>query len=203
MKIAIYNDKGGQGKTFIAANLALSLKFAVISNEPHRRTLDKILPEGAVVKLSADEQFPQISKNANVIFDFGGFLDSRVGDALDSADVVLVPVINELEEVQAAVDCIGNIEEFNRNIVIIANKATPADLEDIKTIMGQFYPDYPVLQLRNSRFIPKIAELKIPVQAMVSLEGLNARHHAKEPAAQFKTILEVISQLPRPKGRSL
>jgi cellulose biosynthesis protein BcsQ len=194
MKIAIYNDKGGQGKTFIAANLALSLEFAVISNEPHRRTLDKILPEGAVIKLAADEHFPKISKKANAIFDFGGFLDPRVADALAAADVVIVPVVNELEEVQAAVDCIGNIEEFNKNIIIIANKATPADMNDVKTIMGQFYPDYPVLRLRSSRFIPKIAELKIPVQDMVNLDGLNGRHHAKEPASQFEKILEAINE---------
>lgn len=192
MKIGIYSDKGGQGKTFIAANLALSLEYAVVSNEPHRRTLDKILPEGAVVKLASEEPFPKISENANAIFDFGGFLDSRVSNALEASDIVLVPVVNEQEEVQAAVDCVGNIEEFNKNIVIIANKATPGDYEDVQKIMKRFYPDYPVLRLRNSRFIPKIAELRVPVQQMVSLDGLNGRHHAKEPAAQFEKIIEVI-----------
>jgi MinD-like ATPase involved in chromosome partitioning or flagellar assembly len=193
MKIAIYSDKGGQGKTFIAANLALSLEYAVISNEPHRRTLEKILPEGAVVKLAPEEHFPKIGKTANAIFDFGGFLDSRVVDALEVADIVIVPVINELEEVQAAVDCIRNIEEFNNKILIVANKASESDFADIKTVMKQFYPDYPVLQIRNSRFIPKIAELKIPVQEMVNKEGLNSRHHAKEPAEQFERIMEAIN----------
>jgi hypothetical protein len=67
-------------------------------------------------------------------------------------------------------------------------------MEDVKTIMGQFYPDYPVLRLRSSRFIPKIAELKIPIQDMVSLDGLNGRHHAKEPASQFEKILEAINE---------
>ena len=190
MKIAVYSDKGGQGKTFIAANLALEKEIAVISNEPHRRTLDKILPEGAVVKLDPAEAFPQISPETDVIFDFGGFLDSRVADALRIADAVIIPVCNEEEEVQAAVDCIANIEEFNKNIIIVANKTKDEDYQDIKNIMAEFYPDYPVYELKYTRFMPKISQLKISLAEMANKEGLNGRHHAIIPAQQFAKILE-------------
>ena len=59
MKIAVFNLKGGQGKSSIALNLALSLKFDVISNDKITK-LEKILPEDNFMKIEKDQDFTDI-----------------------------------------------------------------------------------------------------------------------------------------------
>ena len=56
MKIMIYNIKGGQGKTDIALNLALTMDFNLITNEP-LSPLDMVLGEDNFLKLGQNDDF--------------------------------------------------------------------------------------------------------------------------------------------------
>jgi len=190
MKILIYNIKGGQGKTTIAINLALTWGFNLLTNDP-LSPVDSILPTDEVLKLDPDEEFPELPDEADVIFDMGGYLDIRIKDALKQADYVIVPVINEYVDVQTTISFLGNLEAYNTNIIIIANKAKKGDCDSITTIMGKFYPQYPIFELKESRSMPNVLREKISVHDMVAQGGLK-KYNYQKVADQFSEIMKAI-----------
>ena len=56
MKIVIFNIKGGQGKTSLAVNLALTLNAGVITNDVYS-PIEKVLPEKQFMKIALNSDF--------------------------------------------------------------------------------------------------------------------------------------------------
>lgn len=193
MKIMIYNIKGGQGKTDIALNLALTLDYNLITNEP-LSPVEMVLDEDNFLKLNQEDGFPEIPPEIDVIFDFGGYLDKRAIQALKQADYIIVPVVNEFKDVHTTINFIQEIEEFNKNIIIVANKTRKGDYDAIKTIMSkkEHYPNYPVFEIKHSRAMPNILKEKISIQSMVDQGGLKKFNYSKINK-QFNTLIKALS----------
>ena len=191
MKIMIYNIKGGQGKTDIALNLALTMDFNLITNEP-LSPVEMVIHKDNVIKLNQESDFPEIPPEIDCIFDFGGYLDKRAIEALKQADYVLVPVVNEFKDVHTTINFIQEIEEYCTNIIIIANKTQKGDYETIKTVMAENYPNYPVFEIKNSRAMPNILKEKISIQDMVAQGGLKKFNYSSINK-QFETLIRELS----------
>lgn len=190
MKIIVYNIKGGQGKTDIALNLALTLDYGLITNEP-LSPVEMVLEEGNYLKLEQGESIQEIPDDYNLIFDFGGYLDKRAVHALKLSDYVIVPVVNEFKDIHTTVNFIQDIEEYNKNIIIVANKTLKGDYEEVKEIMGEHYPDYPVLEIKKSRAMPNILKDKISIQEMVNQGGLKKFNYSAINK-QFNNLIKVL-----------
>ena len=171
MKIMIYNIKGGQGKTDISLNLALTLDFNMVTNEP-LSPIELILEEGTFIKLERDELLPDLPDEYDIIYDFGGYLDKRAIKALKISDFVIVPVVNEFKDLHTTVNFIQEIEPYNKNIIIVANKTGKGDYENIKEAMEINYPQHPVLEIKKSRAMPNILKEGMSIRAMVEKGGL-------------------------------
>lgn len=191
MKIMIYNIKGGQGKTDIALNLALTLDYNLVTNEP-LSPVEMVLPEDNIIKLDQEEDFPELPPEIDVIFDFGGYLDKRAIHALQQADYVLVPVVNEFKDVHTTINFIQEIEEFNNKIIIIANRTRKGDFAEIKEIIGTHYEKYPVYEIKESRAMPNILKEKSSIQGMVDQGGLK-KFNYKGINEQFNTLIKALS----------
>lgn len=183
MRIAVYNFKGGVGKTAISLNLSMETGYGVITNEPFS-PLEDAIDEDNLHKVPLGASFPALHPGANVIYDLGGWVDQRVGEVLEKCDVVLVPTfIVASPDIKVTQRAIKNIEQFNKNIYVIANKCK--DAEDLTDKLK-----YPVLTLPYSKgFIRLYTDRKsIKQQA----EGNNLlKHSYKNVINKFNDIMKV------------
>jgi len=192
MRIAVYNIKGGVGKTRIALNLALTLDCAIITNETYTPTLEKILDPKRYIKLGVDENLGSYKGNFDIIFDFGGFLDDRISKALKQSDLVIIPTVNEYDDFASTFSIIPEIESYNKNILIVVNKAQKGDFEHIKKGIKEIY-NYPVFELKLSRALPNMTNEGKSIRAMVKDGGLKAFNY-KDVNDQFEKIIKHISK---------
>lgn len=204
MILTVYNFKGGQGKSKIALNLALTMDHGIITND-EVSSHDLVLPEERILKVSKHDQIPsQFKSSDNIIYDLGGFIDERVIDVLKVSDFVLVPVTNENddeENIRVSVQTIDSIEQYNKNIIIIANKTEikksgtkviQDDFQIIKTLMSELYT-YQIFEIRKSKAMARIAKEKASIRQMASQGGISSYVYA-DLTAQFDALIEWMEQ---------
>jgi cellulose biosynthesis protein BcsQ len=189
MKITVYNFKGGVGKTSIALNIALSLDMGIITNDVYS-PIENILPEKQFIKLEKDMSIPEIPEGMNIVFDLGGYIDTRAIEALRQSDKVLIPVTNDFINLQVTINAIDEIWEFNENLIIIANRTVKDDFLDISQAIKQFY-DFPVSELKQSRVFSNLFQEKKSIRDIVKQGGLKAYSY-RIINEQFDELLKTI-----------
>jgi len=172
MKITVYNFKGGVGKTSISLNIALTCDFGIITNDVYS-PLERVLADEQFIKIEHEQSLPEIPDEYNIIFDLGGHIDKRAIEAIKQSDFVLVPVTNDFVNLQVTINAIGEIEKFNKNIVVIANRTVKNDFPEISQAVRKFY-DYPVVELKLSKAFSNIFQEKKSIKDMVAEGGLKA-----------------------------
>ncbi|WP_300721333.1 hypothetical protein [uncultured Brachyspira sp.] len=157
MKVVIFNIKGGQGKTSLAINLALTLDAGVVTNDIYS-PLEKVLPDDQFIKVDLNSDFPDIPENNDLfIYDLGGWIDVRAIQLFKEADLIIIPMINNYINNQVTINTIDEIKEYNENILIIANRTKKKDYEEIKDIIQNMYGNkFPILELKETTAFDKI-----------------------------------------------
>ena len=192
MKFTVYNIKGGVGKTNISLNLALTMDMNIITNDS-LSPIDEVLGENEVLKLEPDQQIEVYADELDIIFDLGGYLDKRAIPALQQSCCVVVPVIGETIDLKNTVNYIQHIEEWNKNIIVVANKTQKGDYEIVKEVIESNYPNYPVLEIKYTRALPNILKEKKSVHEMAKESRLNAYMYSKV-VEQFDHLIATISK---------
>jgi cellulose biosynthesis protein BcsQ len=117
MKIVIFNQKGGVGKTMLATQIALYFDLKIVELDPYG-VLKQLMPE-RVIKLGLRDH---INENLdNIVYDFGGFDDLRLGQAAKQSDLVIIPFNPTLVSLGGTLKSYLNIKNYNDNILFIAN----------------------------------------------------------------------------------
>jgi len=192
MKIIVWNLKGGQGKTVLSLAIAMLQGAYVVTNDRHS-PIDEVIGEDRGLRLTADDPLPNVPDGIDLIYDFGGFPDFRTIEAAKAVDHIIVPIIYESPlEMQVTLNALREIETYNKNIIVVVNKAKPGDLERTETVLKEFGFSYPILEIKQSTAFSKAVENKKSLQELADENPLWRRPYSK-PLKQVRALISRIS----------
>lgn len=206
MKIAIYNTKGWAGKTPIAANIALDRDYAVWTNEPYH-VYSSLIPEKRLLSVGLNDAFPELPSEIDIVFDLAGSISNTsqsIVSAIKQADLVIVPIYNELKAITAGLNTVAEVLRLNQNAIIVATKLQRkkwdrfkawdkvGDYCNIASAVQQHYPKIPVLPLKYSTVFDAIFEQECSIAQLIQKSWLN-KYHYREVQEQFNAIYSVIN----------
>lgn len=192
MKLTVYNLKGGVGKTSLSLNLALTLDYGIITNDVYS-PIENVLPKERLMKLEPNDDVPEIPKDYDILFDFGGYLDARVIKALKASDFVLIPIVCNILNVQVSISTIEEIKKYNDNIIIIANKTQQEDFREITEALDELGYKYPIFEIKQSRALDAVFEKKRSIGSMVEEGGLQG-YSFRLVNQQFNVLINYLKE---------
>ncbi len=192
MIIVVYNLKGGEGKSKIAYNLALTMGFSIVTNVIASH-IDKVFPKNHCLKIFPNEPFPDFDSHDNIIFDLGGFIDERVISVLKKAKWVLVPITNDEDEetTDLGIDSITAFKKYNKNIIAVANRTQKDDYEIIKNSIQKNH-DIPVFEISYSTAMRKIIKRRKSIKETAQSNHLLGFSY-KKIVQQFDKIINFLT----------
>ena len=135
MSITIANFKGGVGKSLIAHQLITSYDYKGVEIDPYG-SLSERLPDKVIKVDITDKVLPDVAEKS--IFDFGGFDDIKLDQAIKKSTLVIVPFIPILESVQGTLDTLNRIKIHDKPILLVANMIQKIeDVEDAKFVFEE------------------------------------------------------------------
>ena len=135
MNITVVNFKGGVGKSMIAHQLISGFGFYGCEIDPYGSLSDR-LPE-RVERIDIQQKHLEKPKN-ETIFDFGGFDDIKLDQAISYSDLIIIPFIPTLETIQGTVDTLVRVASANKPILMIPNMSQKEnDINDAKFVFEE------------------------------------------------------------------
>lgn len=211
MKIAVYNAKGSAGKTPIATNIAIDREYAIGTNELFH-VFEGFIPEERLLALQMEEAFPTIPADIDIVFDLAGSISEHshsITSALKQADLVIVPVWNEVKALNATVGTIQEVSRFTSNILVIATKLLKGRKEtlpngdwskseaflNVKNVVeARASFSVPVLPLKFSAVFDAIFEHEQSIRELMQGDPL-AAYNYREVSRQFDEIYNHIDKV--------
>jgi MinD-like ATPase involved in chromosome partitioning or flagellar assembly len=183
-RIATIQLDGGTGKTAISYAIAKDLNFFLISND------DSII-EQAYPNMAKIMKNPKVIDD--VVYDFGGFVDSGVLDVIKSCNIVIVPCMDDLNSKMKAIKTIKQITNYCSNILVIATrlKNPKKDFKEVADAIHKVYPSINVYPLRETKILKNSIEFgqsPLELEAESKLIATNQKNVLNE----YKEILKVI-----------
>lgn len=135
MNITIVNFKGGVGKSMIAHQLITGFEFRGCEIDPYGSLSDR-LPERVERIDIQQKHIPR--PEGEMIFDFGGFDDIKLDQAISYSDLIIIPFIPTLETIQGTVDTLVRVASANKPILMVPNMSQKEnDIQDAKFVFEE------------------------------------------------------------------
>ena len=126
-----------------------------------------------ITELKPDQQDVDVSEDRGNVFDFGGFMDSRVIAVAKFVDYCVVPIYYQSKaDLSPSVQTIVELEKYNKNIVIVINNTEKKDAELLEESLQERF-SYPIFTIPKSRFINRLPDEGKSVFQLSEEGGLN------------------------------
>ena len=162
MNILFYSRKGGQGKTTHAIGFAHHIKADFTTNDFGNSTIEIFAPlfknKNQEFRELAPDEAIAIDDEKNNVFDFGGFLDSRIINVAKFVDTCVVPIFYQSKaDLVPAIQTILELEKYNKNIVILINNTDKEYVEQIKEALAKKFK-HKIFVVNKSKYINRLAD---------------------------------------------
>lgn len=121
MSYVVYSIKGGVGKTTLSVQISQMLDFTYVTNDSHS-SAHNLMPEDKGFLVSKEE-YEEIPFDENIVYDFGGFKDTRINDVIKQANKVIIPTLTSIVDLQATLATLKDVMDINSNVIIVVNRA--------------------------------------------------------------------------------
>jgi len=184
-RIAIITLDGGAGKTALAFSLAKDFDYYLISND------DSVI-EKAYEGRAKIMKLPKVIDD--VIYDFGGFVDTGVIDIIKACDLVIVPCINDLNSKMKAIKTIKQLQAYNDKFLVVATRLEDKnDYKEVKEGILKVFTDIPVLPLRKTKLFKNALEFgQSPLE--LEAESKLIAYQQRNILAEYKILLNYIKE---------
>jgi len=189
MKITIFNQKGGVGKTMLATQIALYFDLKIIELDPYG--ILKSLMQDRVLKFGLRDK---IDENLdNVVFDFGGFDDLRLSQVAKQSDLVIIPFNPTLISLGGTLKSYYKVRDLNENILFIANGyLKEQDVKDAVEFLEENIKEHiDYFSIPYTRAV-QTAENEIVSIIDLPKQGGLKKHTYSRIARIFENLMEVI-----------
>lgn len=155
MSIVVYSIKGGVGKTTLSVQISQMLDYTYVTNDSHS-SAHNLMPEEKGFLVSSEE-YEEIPYDDRVVYDFGGFKDTRINDIIKKSNKIVIPTLTSIVDVQATLATLKDVIEINKNIIIVVNRTKNNNksielkeylLEEIEKLYGKV--NIPIILVRDS-----------------------------------------------------
>lgn len=134
---------------------------------------DAALPDGRIVTLEPGQSVKDWAKHFKgtpLVIDFGGFVESRVIEAAEIADITVVPLsYQSTADLMPAVKTITALEPYTDDILILVNNTAPEHVNDLIAVLASRFPRLPVQVVSHSRYISRLADDGLTVFELAEL----------------------------------
>ena len=120
MSFVVYSIKGGVGKTTLSVQISQMFDYTYVTNDSHS-SAHNLMPEEKGFLVSSEE-CDEIPFDENIVYDFGGFKDTRINNIIRQADKIIIPTLTSIVDVQATMATLKDVAQINKNIVIAINR---------------------------------------------------------------------------------
>lgn len=182
MRIAVFNLKGGVGKTPIAFSLAKDLGMNIQSNDSS--LLETLYPGRAKITKT-----PKLEDNT--VYDFGGFLDTSIIPILKASNVVIIPCKPDGNSILKTCETIDGVRAHNQTIIVVVTQTESED-DYIRVMkeLGEFFDGLNFFELRKSKVFTNSMDTGKSVTELYNESPLSKSAY-KTVYAQYNTILEL------------
>jgi cellulose biosynthesis protein BcsQ len=196
MRITVFTQAGGEGKSTISLNLLYTLKEAgipdvkIVTNEQSHGLQNLLSPDEFIVIPERGAKLPPLPDGGVLIFDFAGKTDERIKQAVTMSRHVLVPTKgesnNKIEQFTATVD---DLSDFTDKITIIISEFKKAKKSRLLTQAQDYLLKYPTYPIKESEAFRNLWEEGRSVRAMCADGGLNLRNYG-EANTMFNNLVK-------------
>lgn len=120
MSFVVYSIKGGVGKTTLSVQISQMFDYTYVTNDSHS-SAHNLMPEEKGFLVSSEE-YDEIPFDENIVYDFGGFKDTRINNIIKQANKIIIPTLTSIVDVQATMATLKDVAQINKNIVIAINR---------------------------------------------------------------------------------